>query len=437
MSKFRETLKRNLPVFLRDGVVELRQRLSALALEDIVLHDYDMVVDSDRRPRLSLVIPSVAPEHAFGGITTGIDIFLELGHRTGADLRFITDDFERRADRSLVDKRARAIGIDLARVEVVPRTAETPEIPVRASDIFVTYNWWTTLNVRSLLDQQMKHFDGKMLPFLYLIQDYEPLFYPFSSTHMLARLALETGRPCWGLFNSTQLHSFFEAQGHRLERTFVFEPKLSNGLRPALAQGPTAKQKRILVYGRPQIPRNCFPALEKGLRLWAEQNPEFSDWEVVSAGLPHKPVPIDATRSLRSLGKLSLEDYAELLRTTAVGLSLMSSPHPSYPPLEMAHFGIRTITNRYANKDLGTAHDNIISIPDIDAPTIAAALTDACQAFEASPESGWSGRSYLPSFLDPGPFSFLDDLTADLLEVWNGSTKSRTAVLAGDIDQHA
>jgi hypothetical protein len=436
MPSFRETLKRKLPPFVRDGVVELRHKLQAMALEDIVLHDYEMVVDRSKRPRLSLVIPSVSPEIAFGGVTTGVDIFLELGHRTGADLRFITDEFEQRSDRSMVDRRARAIGVDPAGIEVLPRTEEAPRIPVRATDVFVTYNWWTTLNARSLLDQQKKQF-GAALPFLYLIQDYEPLFYPFSSTHMLARLALETGWPCWGVFNSTQLHSFFGAQGHSLERTYVFEPKLSNGLRPALAAGPAEKQKRILVYGRPTIPRNCFPAIEKGLKLWVKDHPEFADWEVVSAGLPHKPTPIGGGRSLRSLGKLSLEDYAELLRTTAVGLSLMSSPHPSYPPLEMAHFGIRTITNRYANKDLGTAHDNIISVPDIDGSTIAAALARACGDFVASPGAGWNGRSHIPSFLDPGPFGFLEEVAADLLSVWRSPNKPSAAIVSGDADLNA
>ena len=74
---------------------------------------------------------------------------------------------------------------------------------------------------------------------------------------------------------------------------------------------------------------------------------------------------------MASLGKLSLTDYAELLRRTAVGLSLMASPHPSYPPLEMAHFGVRTVTNSYTCKDLSKSHANILSLPDVSAERIA------------------------------------------------------------------
>lgn len=39
---------------------------------------------------------------------------------------------------------------------------------------------------------------------------------------------------------------------------------------------------------------------------------------------------------------------------TYAGISLMSSPHPSYPPLEMSVFGIKVITNNYSNKDLSS-----------------------------------------------------------------------------------
>jgi len=139
----------------------------------------------------------------------------------------------------------------------------------------------------------------------------------------------------------------------------------------------------------------------------------------VSAGLPHPPVAIGPGRVMNSLGKLSLEAYGELLRTTAVGLSLMASPHPSYPPLEMAHFGVRTITNAFANKDLSTSHLNIQSIADISPDTIAAALAQACRAFEAAPDAGWGSPTLRPSFLDSGPWPFLDEVAQDLRSmVW-------------------
>jgi len=348
-----------------------------------------------------------------------MDIFLEIGKRTGADLRVLIDDFGHGVDASVLKKCARNVGIDAAQIEVVPRTAEVPRVAVRANDVFYSFNWWTTLNIRTLLREQRRVFGGEPKPHLYAIQEYEPYFDAFSSTHMMARLAFEPRWPCWAMFNSTELYDFFNAQGHSVERAFVFEPKLSNSLRPFLNGEAPTKLRRILVYGRPTIPRNCYPSIEKGLRQWAERYPEFSGWEVVSAGVPHPPMTFAPGRKMKSLGKLSLEDYGATLRSTAVGLSLMASPHPSYPPLEMAHFGLRTVTNRYANKDLTTSHPNIVSIDDVAPDTIADALANACRAFDANPGAAWLARSLRPSFLESGPFGFLDGLALALThEVW-------------------
>ncbi len=419
MAPLRERIKRALPAAVKDALVAARDRLAPPPLEDILLHGYELVVDPCARPRLTLVIPTISPKKAFGGITTGLEIFLEIGRRTGADLRILLDDFERGLDTSVVEKCALIAGMQPAVIDIVPRTGQVPRVGVRSADIFYTFNWPTTLNIRPLLREQLKVYGGTPRPHLYAIQEYEPHFDPFSSTHMMARLAYEPRWPCWGMFNSGELYEFFRAQGHRVERAFVFEPKLSTSLQPFLIGPAPAKVRRILVYGRPGVPRNCYPAVEKGLRLWAGGYPEFTGWEVVSAGTPHPPVALGNRRTMRSLGKLSLEAYGALLRTTAVGLSLMASPHPSYPPLEMAHFGLRTVTNKYANKDLATSHPNIVSIDDLAPETIAGALAEACRAFEGDPAAAWLAPSARPSFLDPRPFDFLDDLAEALTrEAW-------------------
>ncbi|MCK1521857.1 MULTISPECIES: hypothetical protein [unclassified Bradyrhizobium] len=407
MSSVREMAKRWLPASVKDI---LRQQLFPPPEEDVVLHGYEVVFEPGKESRLTLVIPTIAAGRAFGGVMTAVDFFLEIGKWTGADLRIILDNPEPSKDMSLVEKRALALGLRPKDIEILQRTAQTPVIGVRSSDVFLTFNWWITLNLLPVLESQRENFQQPPVPFLYLIQEYEPLFYPFSATHMLARLAFEPSWPCWGIFNSTELHDYFTSQGHQLDRSFVFEPKLSNALRPFLSGPETPRAKRILVYGRPGIPRNCFSAIQKGLTLWAKRYTEHRDWEVLSVGLPHRPFPLGDGREMISAGKLPLEAYAGLLRETAVGLSLMSSPHPSYPPLEMAHFGVLTITNRYANKDLSAAHDNITSLGDIRPEAIADAIAAACKKFDTAPDAGALGRTHLKSFLFPGPFDCTEEL---------------------------
>jgi len=414
MKLLNETIKQTMPKPVRRLLVGLRDRLAAPSHEDVVQHSYNMAVESNLRPRLSLVLPTTNHEKAFGGITTAIEVFLECGKRAGVDLRILVDDFERSLDRTLVDNTARAVGLSPNAIEILSRESQTPTVSVRAGDVFMVYNWWSALNIQGLRETQAAHFGGAPKPLLYLIQEYEPGFYPFSTGHMLARSAFDSIENLWGIFNSSQLRVYFHAHGHRVEREYTFEPRLSRRLAPFLNSVRPAKQRQILVYGRPGIPRNCFSAILKGLGVWADGHPEFADWRIVSAGLSHRPIEIAKARHVISLGKLSLTDYARVLQTSGVGLALMASPHPSYPPLEMAHFGMRTITNSYANKNLSLAHENIISIPDVAPATIASALAAACSNFEASPDAGWHRRSNMPMFLADGPFEFLDQLADDL-----------------------
>jgi O-antigen biosynthesis protein len=364
--------------------------------------------------RLTLIVPTLDRERMFGGVATGVEIFLECGKRVGAQLRIMLDEFDQKIDRAFVEKSGRRAGVDPGSIVISQRSAEAQPIEVGRNDVFIAYNCWAALNLAPVIAQQQETFGGERRPLIYLIQEYEPGFYAFSSTHMFARAAFDMKDRVWGVFNSSQLHAYFRTQQHAFEREWIFEPRLATGLRPFLEAGPASKEKQILIYGRPQIARNCYPAIVAGLRDWSGRYPQFADWSLASVGLRHRPTQIGAGRELRSLGKLSIEEYARVLRTSAIGLSLIASPHPSYPPLEMAHFGIKTLTNRYGCKDLSSVHDNIISLPDIASRTIADALADACVRFEAAPQAGWVGRSHMPAYLEQGPHPFLTQIAAEL-----------------------
>jgi len=300
-------------------------------------------------------------------------------------------------------------------IEFLSRTAETQPISVRASDIFIAFNWWVALNLRGLLAQQMI-LSGAKKPrtLLYIVQDYEPGFYPWNSTHMVARAAFDSDGRTFGIFNSHELHEYFRAQGHAYEREFVIPLKMSKSLKNArnVAEGP--KEKTMLVYGRPSVARNCFPAVVAGLKAFVRLYPEYRDWRLESAGGDHDAIDLGYGKVLSPLGKLSIEKYVGKLETAGVGLSLMASPHPSYPPLEMAHFGVRTVTNGYACKDLSRAHENIVSIKDILPETIAAALARQCGAVLADRQGGWRSKSMLPDYLSDDGYPFMNDLVEAL-----------------------
>ena len=81
-------------------------------------------------------------------------------------------------------------------------------------------------------------------------------------------------------------------------------------------------------------------------------------------------------------GKARLDDYADYLSRALVGVSLMISPHPSYPPLEMAEAGLATITNAFAGKDLRRRFDNIVSPARLDPASLADLIEDTVARME-------------------------------------------------------
>ncbi|WP_206420262.1 rhamnosyltransferase WsaF family glycosyltransferase, partial [Mycobacteroides abscessus] len=78
-------------------------------------------------------------------------------------------------------------------------------------------------------------------------------------------------------------------------------------------------------------------------------DPESQNWKLISLGQQYEHVLVDEL-GINVLGKVSLEEYANLLAKSSIGISLMVSPHPSYPPFEMLASGLKTYTNTYDNK---------------------------------------------------------------------------------------
>jgi len=249
-----------------------------------------------------------------------------------------------------------------------------------------------------------------------VIQDFEPGFYPWSAQHLLARSTYERPSETVALFNSGLLRDYFHAEGLAFEREFVFEPRLLAALRAILPTGSGGQEHRIVVYGRPWTPRNGFPLIIEALRRWRATYARAAEWAVVSAGQPHSDIVLGAGTVLRSVGKLDLDAYGQLLTTSAVGVALMVSPHPSYPPLEMAQLGMRVVTNRFGAKDLATWHPNITSAPDLSPEGVARAIAYAYDAYEADPSSSGGQETLRPDDLSDGPaFQFAAEVAALLV----------------------
>lgn len=315
-----------------------------------------------RTPRLTVLLPHLEEKGIFGGIATAALLALKfkIAHPS-IRLRFALTEGE-----GSVEALERVLGSyfsdELSRLHyeirpVYDRNQAAHSLSVSENDFFLATAWWTCYSARAM---------SKFRPFLYLVQDYEPCFYPWGEEFVGAENTYKMDFV--PIFNSASLRDFFQLK-HLLApevqaRAMMFEPAINPNLfGPREARIPHPSGKRIVfLYGRPSVARNLFSLACQALALSIEKGAFPSgEWSFFSAGEPHEPVNLGKGCVLNSLGKLSLSEYSQLLKSTDVGLSLMVSPHPSYPPLEIASRGALCVTNRYENKDLSVLHENIIS----------------------------------------------------------------------------
>ena len=304
-------------------------------------------------PAITLLVPTLNPTEIFAGIATAVDLGLALAAE-GHAVRFVATDLPVASpvvSRQFLTGRLTGAQADTgaaARITLHCGVTE-PTIPAHPGDRFVATAWWTALLARKLIAAH----GFIWTRFLYLIQDYEPGFYPWGTEYAdaLSSYSLDF----IPLFNTTLLRDHFAAEG------FAFATPAAIAFRPAIdidryASLPRAAldakgRRRITLYGRPEVARNLFPTAVEALDLFLSRA-GLTPGEVIldSVGLRHPPVQLSGGHVLTSCGKLPYDDYPAYLSSVDLGLSLMLSPHPSHPPLEMAAAGARVVTNGHLYK---------------------------------------------------------------------------------------
>lgn len=353
-------------------------------------------------PRLNVCLPHLHREHVFGGMTSALELAAHLaGHYAGLRV-IVLNPLPPQAGRIAL---APILGRDEAAIETVS-LHDDDALVFHPGDILLCPNWRTVL-VWERLAGLCAAAGLAPPPFYYFIQDWEPGFYPMGLKHLAAEGTYRHAGHGLPIFNSRELHRFFLARGYPCDKAVVIRPSLDNFLLYLLSNldfklpPKRADRVNVLVYGRPGHHRNCFPAVLACLAAYSEVHGRTQGRGVdfYSAGMPHEDVSFANGMTLRSLGTLSMPDYAATLLQSHVGLALMASPHPSYPPLEMACFGLEVLTNAYPGKDLSREHPRIRNIDPTDPVRAAGELARAIDT--AVPRVGRQSPAIFPKSLSP------------------------------------
>ena len=312
------------------------------SIEDRVrqLHRVSPVVSPRTEVRLNLLVPTVDAGRTYGGIRTALDLFEAMGTAV-AERRIVAVT----RGSSTVGEAIPAFasiegGADPALpLQSVDVSRPGSELAVRRGDVFVATYWTTAELVRAyppLAGDDLRPRAGAVR-----VPDpgLRARLLPMVGTVAPGAGDLRRAGRDDGHLQHVDAKRLLPCIRHQIRQEYAFEPRMLPELRAAMAAPPVPRTRMILIYGRPGTPRNAFPAIVDGLRAWRARHPNADDWHVVSIGRAHPNIPLGDGATLRSVGKLDLEAYARLLRQAAVGISMMVSPHPSYPPLEMAYLG--------------------------------------------------------------------------------------------------
>ena len=367
----------------------LRLRLEPLALERR---------DSES-PRINLLVPTLTTKYLFGGKIAIFNLAARLADRGGRVRVVVTDASDPPDGRSLLisgddlpspDWRERietSTGTPglFDRVEVVQAGDRTKPVAISPRDRFVA----TTPTTAHVASAAAAETDEKR--FLYLVQEDAALL----DASSYGAIAIESyALPHLPLYSTELLAEYFANERiGRLgagndSKSFVFRNAITAVRRPDPAELGRRTERSLAFYARPEkhAERNLFElgllALERAIETG--QLPEA--WRIFGIGAVSEfdRIRLSRDRELVINERLPQAEYADWLEGHDVGVSLMLTPHPSLPPLEMAASGASTVTTVFANKTaekLSGISTNLFGVdPDIDA--LAGAIGDAVRRRE-------------------------------------------------------
>ena len=301
------------------------------------------VLPAQSRRRVSIVTDSISKGSLFGGVGTALILGTLLANRMGADLRIITRTEPPVPDN--VDHVLSVYGIKLRREMqfcFAPPGQPKRTIDLLPEETWLTTSWWTTAaTLPSVAAERI----------VYLLQEDERMFYPFGDDHLRCAQVLRNEQ-IRTVLNTRLLRDHFAADGfaNLRDHALHFEPAFPPQVFRPLPK-PAGAKPRFVFYARPNNPRNLFYlGLEVIDDAVVQGVLDPAVWDIIFVGKDIPDVRLAGEHAPQRRENLGWSDYAELIGGADLGLSLMYTPHPSYPPLDLVASGAVVVTNRHGIK---------------------------------------------------------------------------------------
>jgi SAM-dependent methyltransferase len=293
----------------------------------------------------------------FGGVGTAMVLSALIARRLGARLRLVTRTEPAHPGNFAAVLSALRVPWE-GNIEFVHSPAGGGrEVPLGDRDIFLTTSWWTTCCVRRAVDPRR---------IVYLLQEDERMFYPYGDERLRCsetlrdpdiRFVVNTEALFRHLVDGPEPLLNLRTNGVWFEPAF---PATTDDRPPR----PRGDKHNFLFYARPNNLRNLYWRGLEAIEACLEEgilDPEA--WEIHFVGRDLEDMVLPRGVRPRLAQNLPWTEYLSLIRRMDVGLSLMDTPHPSYPPLDLAAAGAVVVTNRHGPKtSLARYSDNILCV---------------------------------------------------------------------------
>jgi len=177
------------------------------------------------------------------------------------------------------------------------------------------------------------------------------MFYANGDDSLNAEHVMRDGR-VFVVVNSARLRDHLIATGceQLTTRSTAFEPSFELFSRLVHRSNP-ADDRHLFFYSRPNNLRNLFYLGVQVLdEVFSRGLLDARDWTVHLVGPGTPELEFAGGPRVRYHPKANWAEYSQLIGGIDLGLSLMSTPHTSYPPLDLVAAGAVAVTNTWPGK---------------------------------------------------------------------------------------
>ena len=316
-----------------------------------------VIIPPGDKPRLNVVTDSLERDSLLGGVATALIVASKFANENNMDLRIITRNTPPNPQAFFNILKINGIAapekVDFYSDYTRDSKGEmTFKLELSENDIFFATSWWSAEAIKKTSLRKR---------FFYIIQEVETYFYPYGDDHYLCSQIMEDSNIDY-IVNSHYLWDYFKTNNKNIcNNGIYFEPAFSENLYSMGTMNEKQGKRKIFFYSRPNNPRNLF---NYGLLIFNEAIKrnilDTNKWEICMLGqdIPH--LAFCNGYEPKGMGRLGWHEYAEFLKDVDLTISLMYTPHPSYPPFDAACSGSVVLTNAHENKQSFDACKNVL-----------------------------------------------------------------------------